>query len=272
MLLDTVVFVTNLGFMGLLTGYFTEVIRRASEDDPGAQLVLMACAAAMFVLPPAGAVLKRWHFHERQKATKELPERPQLKKNPLAWLMSPVRPKFDGAGGCTHFGCFFSGLFHFVLAIFLAAVVMSLLQTMFFRERGENATIFVPLVILSLALCVVQTVLVYRYFLRPESPPKSDFLRDPKSEILGDLCIFINMFFFQVFWNVVLREFPSIKVDSFSDFAGNLFFFSFIALLIYVPPRVFYLVEDYRRPISWITMFIANLPAIIRVLLGANEN
>ncbi len=269
MLLDIVVFVTNLGFMGLMSNFFTEVIRRAGEEDPKAHLILITSASAMFVLPPAGAVLKRWHFHGRQEANAKLKEQPRLKRNPLSWLFNPIKPKFDGAIGCSHFGCFFSGLFHFVLAIFLAAVVMSLLQALFFAEAGENAAVFVPLLIVSLALCVVQTVLVYRYFLPPQKPPKSEFLRNPKSEFLGDLCIFINMIFFQIFWNIVLREFPSIQVNSFSDFAGNLFFFSFLALLVYFPPRVFYLVEDYNRPITWLTMFIANLPAIVRVLFGS---
>ena len=121
--------------------------------------------------------------------------------------------------------------------------------------------------IVSFALCVFQTALVYRYFFPPKKPVRP-FLRDVKSEQIGDLCIFINMMLFQIFWNIALREFPTMEATSFSNFAGNLFFLTFIALLIYFPPRIFYLAEDFNRPATWITMLLANAPTIVRVVLG----
>lgn len=127
--------------------------------------------------------------------------------------------------------------------------------------------LFVPLVIVSFALCVFQTALVYRYFLPPKKPVRP-FLREEKSEQIGDLCIFINMILFQVFWNIAIREFPTMEASSFSNFAGNLFFLTFIALLIYFPPRIFYLAEDFNRPATWLTMLLANSPTIVRVVLG----
>ena len=45
----------------------------------------------------------------------------------------------------------------------------------------------------------------------------------------------------------------------------------FIALLIYFPPRMFYLAEDINRGRTWLTMLLANSPVIVRVLIGTNE-
>lgn len=269
LLLDIVVFITNLGLMGLMTNYFTEVIRRANEEQPNAQLILVVCSLLMFVLPAAGAILKRWHFHQRQKtkAEKEKAVQQQHGRKTFSRLFNPINPKSSLAAGCSNLGCLFSWMFYFVLSIFLSAVVMSLLQSLIYGRRMMSAALFVPLVVVSFALCVFQTALVYRYFLPPKKPVRP-FLRDVKSEQIGDLCIFINMILFQVFWNIVIREFPTMEATSFSNFAGNLFFFSFIALLIYFPPRIFYLAEDFNRPATWITMLLANLPTILRVVFG----
>ena len=268
LLLDIVVFITNLGLMGLMTNYFIEVIRRAGENQRDAQLILLVCSLLMFVLPAAGAVLKRWHFHQRQriKAEKEKAVQQNGQKT-FTRFFNPINPKSTLAAGCSNLGCLFSWMFYFVLSIFLSAVVMSLLQSLVYGRRTMSAGLFVPLVVVSFALCVFQTALVYRYFLPPRKSVRP-FLRDVKSEKIGDLCIFINMILFQVFWNVAIREFPMMEVTSFSNFAGNLFFLSFIALLVYFPPRIFYLAEDFNRPATWITMLLANTPTILRILLG----
>src|SRR5215467_16330175 len=64
LLLDIVVFVLNLFLMQRLTGYVFEVFHFANEGDQAAQFVLVMACVAMYVLPAAGAVLKRWHFHQ----------------------------------------------------------------------------------------------------------------------------------------------------------------------------------------------------------------
>jgi hypothetical protein len=269
LLLDIVVFVTNLGLMGLMTNYFIEVIRRAGENERDAQLTILVCALLMFVLPAAGAVLKRWHFHQRQRIRanqEKAVQRPSGRKT-AARLLNPIDPKSSVAAGCSNLGCLFSWMFYFVLSIFLSAVVMSLLQSLIYGRKEMSAGLFVPLVVVSFALCVFQTALVYRYFLPPKKPVRP-FLRDAKSEQIGDLCIFINMILFQVFWNIAIREFPTLAATSFSNMAGNLFFLTFLALLIYFPPRIFYLAEDFNRPATWISMLLANMPTILRVVLG----
>jgi hypothetical protein len=79
------------------------------------------------------------------------------------------------------------------------------------------------------------------------------------------------MMLFQVFWNML--TFAGLGPPSgVLEFGGRLFFLCFIALLIYFPPRMFYLAEDIHRPRTWLTMLLANSPVILRVLFGATGN
>jgi hypothetical protein len=68
LLLDVLVFIVNLFLMHFVTRLFMGVFAEVSAENPLAQLVLTLTLAAMWILPAAGAVLKRWHFHERLKA------------------------------------------------------------------------------------------------------------------------------------------------------------------------------------------------------------
>ncbi len=269
-LLDIVVFAVNLLLMSLLTRYFNGILQSAGENDELAQFVILACALAMFVLPATGAVLKRWHFHRRKGTAARNPKEETLTSSD-DWLAKPVNTDSKVVSGCISLAFSATALFYFSLSIFLSAAVMSLLQTLIFGKK-ESPTFFVIGVIVMFALCVVQTWLVYRYFSPPKKPPREAFLRDPNAEQLGDLCIFLNMILFQIFWNIVIGEFPWLSVTSFWAFAGNLFFFTFIALMIYFPPRIFFLAEDFRRPITWITMLLANSPTILRVLFGRSQS
>jgi hypothetical protein len=79
------------------------------------------------------------------------------------------------------------------------------------------------------------------------------------------------MILFQVVWN--LLTFADLGHPSnLLEFGGRLFFLSFIALLIYFPPRMFYLAEDIHRRSTWLTMLLANSPVIVRVLIGTSSN
>jgi hypothetical protein len=34
---------------------------------------------------------------------------------------------------------------------------------------------------------------------------------------------------------------------------------------------MFFLAEDFNRPSTWLTMLLANLPVIVRILIGTNK-
>jgi hypothetical protein len=248
LLLDIVVFILNIFLMRLLTAQFIELFGQVSAENPLAKLILGLIFAAMWVLPAAGAVLKRWHFHQRREALT------------LDFMES-------GLGGCL-----FNPIFYFCLNLVISSAVLASLGDFFFGRRGlDSAGIFIPMIFAILILTIVQTYLIYRYFSPPKKPPKWDLLRTPQSETLGDICLFLNMILFQVFWNMLTFAdlgHPSGVVE----FLGRLFFLCFIALLIYFPPRMFYLAEDIHRRRTWLTMLLANSPVIIRVLIGTSSN
>lgn len=248
LLLDIVVFVLNLFLMQWLTGYVLELFRYANDGDQLAQFTLLMACVAMYILPPAGAVFKRWHFHQRLKNEKD-----------------PI--DLDS----TATGCLFNPIFYFCLNLVLMSAIVSGLGGFLFGKRLlENGAIFLPMIFGGLFLTIVQTYLIYRYFSVPQKPPKYEFLTRPESETVGDVCIFVNMILFQIIWNML--SFAGLGGPSGAvEFFGRLFFLCFIALLIYFPPRMFYLAEDIRRPITWIMMLVANSPMIVRLLIGTKE-
>lgn len=248
LLLDIVVFILNIFLMRLLTRQFIDLFSQVSAENPLAKLILGLIFAAMWILPAAGAVLKRWHFHQRRDAL-------------------TLDSMESGVGGCL-----FNPIFYFCLNLVISSAVLASLGDFFFGRRGlDSAGIFVPMIFAILILTIVQTYLIYRYFSPPKKPPKWDLLRTPQSETLGDICLFLNMILFQVFWN--LLTFADLGHPSgVVEFLGRLFFLCFIALLIYFPPRMFYLAEDIHRRRTWLTMLLANSPVIVRVLIGTGSN
>src|SRR4030095_10566224 len=128
-----------------------------------------------------GAVLKRWHFHRRLKA----------------------EGRTVNAGGNLA-GCLFNPIFYFCLNLVItSAVLTGLGDALFGKAITNNGAVFVPLIIAGFLLTIVQTFLIYRYFSAPKKEPRLEFLKHPQSELLGDFCIFLNMTFFQIFWNML---------------------------------------------------------------------
>jgi hypothetical protein len=248
-LLDLVVFIANIFLMRLLTGFVIGIFKQADKNDPTAKFLLLSGAIAMWILPAAGAVLKRWHFHRRLAAEHKT----------LASTQTSLA------------GCLFNPLMYFCLNLVVMACISAGLGTILMGQRGmDNAAIFVPSIFLGLGLTIFQTYLIYRYFSPPKKPPTSGFLRSPESELFGDICFFLNMLLFQCAWNLItFTDFG--RITGIADFLGRLFLLSFLALLIYFPPRMFYLAEDINRPRTWLTMFIANSPVIFKVLIGTNN-
>ena len=248
LLLDIVVFVLNIVLMRWLTGYFLQLVHLANGDERLAQFTLVGFCLSMWVLPAAGAVMKRWHFHQRLKEEGK---------------------KVDWEEGAA--GCLFNPIFYFCLNLVLMSAIVAGLGTFLFGNQvSDNGAIFVPLIFFGLFCTIAQTYLIYRYFSVPQKPPRSEFLQHPESDLLGDICIFVNMILFQIIWNTL--TFAGLGRPSGPlEFFGRLFFLCFLAMLIYFPPRMFYLVEDINRGRTWAMMFLANSPVIIRVLIGTKE-
>jgi hypothetical protein len=239
--------VLNLALMRMLTRYFVGLVRLASANDSLAQFQIGLFFTGMLVLPVAGSILKRWDFHYGRGGRGGRSDKAEDK----AW------------------GCLTNPVLYLAVSLVISVTAVSLLAGLVFGEDYEkNGALFVSLLFGEIVVSIAQTVFVYRYF----TPPKKTswaFLRDPRAALLGDACIYLNMILFQVLWNIV-GFVAAGRVTDFGVFAGRLFFLCFIALLVYFPPRIFYLAEDGHRPRTWLTMLLANSPVILRILLGIN--
>lgn len=247
-LLDIVVFVANLFLMRMLLRRFLQVARAAANGDFVAGVAMFLFVLGLFILAPLGATLKRWHFHERLRA-----EGKTFKDDDVA------------------FGCLFNPIFYICINFVIYAAVQVFAFQYFYGDDDPGGGIFVGSILFGMVWCGVNTWLVYRYFSPPKQPPASAFMRAPRSEILGDICIFLNMLLFQLVWNMLsLADLP--RPSGVEEFVGRLFVLCFIALLIYFPPRVFYLADDIHKQRTWLMILLANSPIIIRVLIGVNSN
>jgi hypothetical protein len=237
-----VVLAANLLGMPFLSEAFLGLIRRADAGDTAAMSVLFGYSVALFVLAPAGATLKRWHYHRQLDG--------RMAADPL-----------EGVAGCL-----FHPIFYFCLTAVIFAAINSFILQGVFGNREPSAAVFVPSIFLGIVLIVLHTWLVYRYFSTPRVPPKSAFLRAPASEILGDACLYLNMLLFQLIWN--LLTFAGLgSPGGIVDALLRLLVLGFLGLLLYFPPRMFYLVDDIGKPRTWLMILLANAPVIARMLL-----
>lgn len=246
-LLDVFVFIINIFLMRSLSSRFISLVQEASDGSGIAEFTLFLFCLGIFLLPPLGATLKRRHFHRRLRLkgkTTALPE------------------DFFG-------GCLFNPISYFCLNVVILCTLTAFVLQFIYGDKEPDGSVFVSSILLGIVFNIFQTTIVYRYFSPPKTEPRAPFLQDPRSEIFGDACIYLNMILFQLIWNVLtLAQFD--RVSGVGDFLGRLFFLSFAALLVYFPPRIFYLAEDIKRPRAWLTILLANSPVIFRIMWGTN--
>jgi hypothetical protein len=175
------VFVLNLVLMRMLTRYFIGLVRLASGDDSRAALQLGLFFTGMLVLPAAGAILKRWDFHYGRGA----------------------RGRGNDKSGDEAWGCVTNPILYLAVSLVISVVAVSLLGSLVFGEDfTQNGAIFGSTLLGVIVVSITQTYFVYHYFTPPKKTPAA-FLRDPRSAILGDVCIYLNMILFQVLWNTL---------------------------------------------------------------------
>lgn len=248
-LLDIIVFLINLILMGLLTRLSMDLADEA-ETDILAKAAVGVYFAGLFFLQPLGPVLKRWSFHQQHKFESE------------------------SVAGCLLLGLMF---FYLIMMLLISSAAIIILSEVLFEPGSPGSDIGPVLILGGLAWSIANVVLIYRYFVRPRKPPRWNFLTTPAAAILGDIFMFINVIALQVLWNSLtaatsfwsnLTGTPLGRPGSFTDILGRFIVIGTLALLVYFPGRIFYLVEDRRRRIIWLTMLLANLPLLLRALFA----
>lgn len=249
-LLDVVVFLINLVLMSIITKLSLNLVREA-EQDRLATIAIGLFFAGVFFLQPWGPILKRWSFHQRLK--------------------------FDtnSSAGCLLFWFMW---FYIIMMLLLSGTATIILTGVFFEPGSPESEIGPLLILGGFVLSIVNVVFIYRFFLPPKKKPRWKFLTTPQAALLGDVLMFLNVICLQILWNGLtastsfwehLTSTPLGKAGSFTDILGRFIVISFLALLVYFPARIFYLVEDKNRKITWLTMLLANLPLILRAVFAS---
>jgi hypothetical protein len=254
-LLDLIVFILNLILFEILRRLATNLVG-AAENDKSVRLAVALFLVGLFFLQPLIPLLKRWSFHQR-------------------FAFDTDGAQHGWANALLAFYKFFYGLMLIILS-WLAAFLLMDVTGLFPGELAGGMTLLAAF-ILSLAF----TKIVFSYFRAPKSAPRWKFLMTPQAEMLGDILLFLNVICFQILWGVYthsqqfLAQFYSTthlkSGNSFTAISERLWTFTIIALLIYFPPRIFYLVIYHHRVRTWLMMLLANAPLILGVVFFAPD-
>ena len=243
-LLDVVVFLVNVILMTILSRQLANLFHQANTDGWAQTAVALFCLGLAF-LQPIGAILKRRRAHQRT---------PDLNHVPL--------------------GCVFLPAYFLTQLLFLIGASGQIVDLLSGNGHGGQTSdyfglpsgLFTLLFLGIPALAIANTFVFYFYFQPPKHQPLLKFLESPQAESLGDACLFLNMIGYQAFWGLLMADLP----NDYPTIGGRLSTFAFVALLIYFPPRLFYLAEDGKRPVVWLTMLLANSPVLLRILFVAS--
>jgi hypothetical protein len=256
-LLDVVVFVVNVVLMMVLSRQLANLFLQA-KAEPLAQAATAVFCFSLVFLQPISAILKRRRAHRRKPDLNHVPFGrlilPAYFLSQLVFLIGASGQIVDFAYGKNPAAS---------SAVSSAATPAVNSADYFGLPPGMFALLFFGIP----ALAIANSFILWFYFQPPKRKPVSPWLESPQAETLGDVAIFLNMIGYQAFWGLLMTDLP----HDYPTVAGRLSMFAFAALLIYIPPRIFYLAEDGRRPVVWLTMLLANSPVLLRILFATSS-
>jgi hypothetical protein len=233
-LLDVIIFFVNMILLTFLARLFAGVTEDA-KTDVQSKSAMFVFLLGVCLLSPVGAILKRRGAHRRN---------PELSAD---------------AVGCLWLPYFLSQLMFWIFAGMMYAELLEQIS----GDSSASTRLFLPLFIGLPLLAVFNTLIFFFYFLKPKHEAVFKFLQWPQAESLGDILLFLNLIGYQVFWIHLMSELPKDHRGLFDRLST----FAFTAVLVYIPPRLFYLVENRERPRVWLMMLLSNSPIILRLLL-----
>jgi hypothetical protein len=234
LLFDLAVFAVNVFLVRLLTRHIGRLLSRTFlADDPQSGRALLVVISTALAAQMLGALLKR---------------RP---------LQARLLARHDGDKG--PFGCLI--ILHFALTLVTSAAIVALLPS-------EAPGLFTVLIFF---LSMIPTALVWRAITPYKKPPEPDWRDSRAVETLADLCLFAYMLVNLAVWNTVTSG-SNVRAAGVGDALSRALGFvllSPVILLFYLPPRLLFLVEDYRYPATWVSMALAVAPVAYRLIIGS---
>lgn len=234
LLFDLAVFVVNVFLIRLLSRHIGRLLSLTFlSDDPQAARTLLIIISAAFAAQLIGACLKRRPLQARLLAQHDSDDNP--------------------------FGCFI--ILHFALTLVTSVAIVALLMSQ--SSGGITVLVFF--------LSMIPTALVWRAMSPYKKPPPPDWRSSRQVEIVADLCLFAYMIVNLTVWNV-LTSGSNVRATGVGDVLSRALGFvllSPVILLFYIPPRLLFLVEDYKYPATWLSMMLALAPVAYRLIIGS---
>ena len=254
LLLDLTIFLFQLVLLRTLTKLSLDFVHRA-EANTQAETVIGLFLIALFVLQVVGPIVRRWSFHQHF---------PSFEKD---------------VGALTDLFISFYRFFYIAsMAIMIYLAYTYFVDAFHLNDSSSAETLETIVVAGALVLPVISSIFVFRFFVKPKREPRWKFLMSSQAEALGDLCMFLNVVCFQIlfsvyfssshFWNA-LHKTTRLSSGTFDSLSARLYIALIAALIVYLPPRIFYLVPPtslQRRLLTWLFMFLANLPLILSIV------
>jgi di/tricarboxylate transporter len=85
----------------------------------------------------------------------------------------------------------------------LMATATSLILTVFGRREKYIVVSIYPL-LAAVPLAFVNVAVMSLYLLLPKRKPLLKFFASPQSELIGDICLYLNMILWQTFWGILM--------------------------------------------------------------------
>jgi NADH:ubiquinone oxidoreductase subunit 6 (subunit J) len=234
LLFDLAVFAFNVFLVRLLTRHIGRLLSSTFlADDPQAGRALLIVISAALAAELIGASLKRRPLQARLLARHE--------------------------GVAAPLGCLI--ILHFALTLVTSAAIVALLLP-------ESSGVMSVLVFF---LSLIPSALVWRAMTPYKKPPRPDWRDSRGAETVADLCLFAYMLVNLAVWNTVTAG-SNARAAGVGDVLSRALGFVLVSpviLLFYLPPRLLFLVEDYKYPATWVSMTLAVAPVAYRLIIGA---
>lgn len=242
-LFDVFIFFLNFTLLHIVTKTFIS-FTKADEKDFWAHFNVTLFLTALVFLAPIGALLKRRWFWRRIEAQNKVDDIEDNAEIPI-------------------FGIKFCFVWMLILSLLAGVMWCSLILENYLSWTEMFLGVFFG----APAISLLNAWLISSYFKKPEGESRLKFLDTALSASLGDICIFLNIICFQIFWGLLNSE-PWRASTGVFDIIESLIAFFLMVLLFYLPARSFYLIEDLKRPSVWLTILLANLPSFLFVAFG----
>lgn len=233
LIFDLALFAFNVFLVRLLTRHVGSLLSRTFlSDDMRAGRTLLAVISTALALQLVGAWLKRRPLQARLHAR--------------------------GEGVPMAFGILL--VLHFALTLVTSAGIVALLLS-----EASGGTM-----VLVFFLSLIPTAFVWRAITPYKKPPEPDWRNSREVEIVADLCLFAYMLVNLAVWNTLTAgaNTPAAGLGDLFSRALGFVLMSPVLLLFYLPPRLLFLVEDYKYRATWLSMTLAVAPVAYRIIYG----